>query len=365
MSASGHSRTPPPLPSPSSPHPKVLPHSRHGAMWWVAHSSPHLWFPSASEISTSTLIQTVLEGTNQRKNAIHFLGFESSLGFITSHRVILVTLEVSSLPQHVKHIQLDPVPRAMSKFWTLPRWRCPRCSGQPPASDDIHGKKVFLHLTGISHLATCACCTQSCHHKPLRRVELLVLCILPAKRSSLSPSQLLPEHSVLQPHSTPAVNQCFRGTFIAMEPPKLFLLAVPRHRCTPKMKDLLPGEVQLSCSNQLCAHFSSHTGKWNQTNKSWSQQTADNGESLSYGNTASCGHKPETATFFLSKPNTALDLFNKEQSGQIFPQKPFSLFCHLWSFSYWGELFFCLCPGVCVWVVNFEFHTKRRGLCAR
>lgn len=192
----------------------------------------------------------------------------------------------------------------MSKFWTLPRWRCPRCSGQPPAPDDIHDKKVFLHLTGISHLATCACCTQSCHHKPLRRVELLVLCILPLgdcrQQKSLpwvllsfcqstlccSPTALKQWINVLGAHPYPR------------SPKTVFPLAVLRHRCTPRMKDLPPGEVQLSCSNQLCAHFSSHTGKWNQTNKSWSQQTADNGESLSYGNSATCGHKPEAATIF-------------------------------------------------------------------
>lgn len=36
------------------------------------------------------------------------------MGLVTNHRVILVTLEVSSLPHHIKHIQLDPVFRAMS-----------------------------------------------------------------------------------------------------------------------------------------------------------------------------------------------------------------------------------------------------------
>lgn len=36
------------------------------------------------------------------------------MGFVTSYRVILVTLEVSSLPHHIKHIQLDLVLRATS-----------------------------------------------------------------------------------------------------------------------------------------------------------------------------------------------------------------------------------------------------------
>lgn len=36
------------------------------------------------------------------------------MGLVTNHRVILVTLEVSSLPHHIKHIQLDLVFRAMS-----------------------------------------------------------------------------------------------------------------------------------------------------------------------------------------------------------------------------------------------------------
>lgn len=54
---------------------------------------------------------------------------------------------------------------------------------------------------------------------------------------------------------------------------------------------------------------------------------ADNSESLNCGNTAASGYKPKAAPLvFGPKPNTALDLLNKDQSEQIFPKKSLFFF---------------------------------------
>lgn len=151
-----------------------------------------------------------------------------------------------------------------AKFWTLPRWRCPRCSGQPPWCDDIHGKKPFptfdwnfppcslclLHLvlplqTSEESWAPCSL------HPPIG-------CLLTPKRFLLShlPSRLDKASSASagalcasapQHLSSLWVNQCLRGTFISMEPKNgVFPLAALGHRCTARMKDSLPGGLQLS-----------------------------------------------------------------------------------------------------------------------
>lgn len=179
----------------------------------------------------------------REKNALHLQGFESSVAFVTSHRLILVTLEVSSLLQDVRHIQLDPSDPCAAKFWTLPRWTCPRCSGQPPPSDDIHGKKAFS--TSNWNFPSCNLCLLPVTTNLWAELSSLFLTssqqeLVDSKKIFLESSPLQAEQNLLsfcwdtlcftpQHLGSLGVNQWFRGTFIPMEPKNgVFPLAVLR-----------------------------------------------------------------------------------------------------------------------------------------